>query len=175
MKLSTILFSAILTALPCAAQPVESSSLQTRSTNNPWTNCVHPQSVECDITDSPPSWEDVTSMRENWAKQAVSQAEDHDVDPKEADPGTWGGSNMIREADAYNRCSAYKDGSQHGSYINICQKHKDGNFGNVKGLPAVCISHYMDVIMQECKDKGPKGTVSGKLWADRYGAGLQIR
>jgi hypothetical protein len=164
MKISQTILSAALVVAPCAAL-----------TNNPWKLCVHPQEVECDITGSPPSWEDATAMREFWAKKAVNEVENEGADPENDDPAKWGGANMQGEASAYgDACSDWTDGGANGALVKVCQKRADGNFSNVKSIPYVCFSNYMDVIMNECKDKGDEGTVSGKLWVDRYGAGLQI-
>ncbi|KAL3480556.1 hypothetical protein BJX99DRAFT_254546 [Aspergillus californicus] len=164
MKLSATLLSAALAAAPSAAL-----------INNPWTLCVHPQEVECEITDSPPSYDDALAMREYWAQKAVDEVENEGADPDEDDPAKWGGAQMQGSADAYgDACSDWTDGGDNGALVKVCQKRADGNFSNVKSIPYVCFSNYMDVIMNECKDKGPEGTVSGKLWCDRYGAGLQI-
>ncbi len=161
MKLSTTIVSTALAASSASAL-----------THNPWKNCVHPQEVECGITDSPPSWDDATAMREYWAKLAVNEVENEGADPETEDPAKWGGTNMQGTADAYgDACNDWTDGGDNGALVKVCQKHADGNFSNVKSIPYVCFSLYMDVIMNECRDAD---SVSGKLWADRYGAGLQI-
>jgi hypothetical protein len=112
-------------------------------------------------------------MREFWAQKAVDEVKNEGADPEKDDPARWGGANMQGEASAYgDACGDWSDGGDHGSLVKVCQKRADGNFSNVKSIPYVCFSNYMDVIMNKCK--GDDGTVSGKLWCDRYGAGLQI-
>ncbi|KAL4914015.1 hypothetical protein BDW62DRAFT_205064 [Aspergillus aurantiobrunneus] len=164
MKISATILSAALVVVPSAAL-----------TSNPWTLCVHPQDIECDITDNPPSWDDVMGMREFWAKQAVAEVENHGADPKHDDPAKWGGAQMQGSADAYgDACSDWDDGGANSALVKVCQKHADGNFSNVKSIPYMCFSNYMDTIMNECKGKSGDGKISGKLWCDRYGAGVQI-
>ena len=127
-----------------------------------------------------PSLDDATAMREFWAKKSndIAKKADggtKDADPKKTDPTQWGKPGTQGKASAYgDGCSTWTDGGAHGSALKVCQKHADGNFGNVKSVPYVCFSNYMDVLMSECKDKGKEGTVSGQLWIDKWQTHFKI-
>ena len=180
MKASSLfLFSALVAAVSCEDHP-----------QNPWKTCPPSSKLKCYIHGTKkgdnlgPPMSDVTVLRDYWAKQGKDLAKSDggkDADPTKDDPDNWGshGSHGLNiKANAYkDGCSAYHADKEHNkdAVVKVCQPHKNGNPSAEHYIKDVCVSIYMDDIINGCKGKADDDSkLNGQVWVEHWGATLRI-
>lgn len=169
-----LLFSALMAAVACD--------------ENPWQTCPPSSKLKCYIHGTGegdnlgPPMSDVTILRDYWVKQSIDIAKSDggvDADPSTQDPDTWGPrGGLALKASVYDDgCIAYNSDPNHNkdAVVKVCQPHATGNLLSPHFVKDVCVSIYIDEIIDGCLGEADDDSrLNGQVWIEHWGATLRV-
>lgn len=171
-----VLLSALMAAVSCQDHP-----------ENPWKTCPPSSSLKCYIHGTGaddnlgPPMSDVTVLRDYWAQQGIDLAKSdggQDADTDTQDPDTWGPGGDRLIANVYeDGCIGYNSDPEHNqdAVVKVCQPHATGNVNSPHFVRDVCVSIYIDEIIDGCLGQADDdNSLNGQVWIEHWGATLRV-
>lgn len=120
--------------------------------------------------------ESVSSNGPNFAdpkkddpKAAMASAEEFHAGDKGDDCSNGVGGGQIK-GDPWAKANGWDSGH---ARVKVCQDHGSAIF-DTKWVPDACVSNYIDIIWNECHDKGKEGYINGQVRIDSWGVVLRV-
>ncbi|KAJ5104891.1 hypothetical protein NUU61_002238 [Penicillium alfredii] len=166
MKFLSTLYSTFLISALAVSCLADRTSERLR---NPWTRCGLGE-MHCNTGTGSPTWKQIDDISSHWRKGAVEVAKQVGADSNPSDQ-------TERECGSpYGSGCATNENPDKNSDARMASCRKpDGILGTDNCVPDVCVSIYLDAILDQCRDEnGEDGLVSGKVHIPDYKASIEV-